>query len=72
MTKNEFIKKLRLNFNSNENEWENKTIPEYLEAIERYAEDVQGFYDNTNQNIDSEIASWKVFSDILIGASTYE
>lgn len=75
MTKNEFIKSiknLRLDFESNENVWENKTIPEYLDAIERYADDIQGYYDNTTQNIDSEKASWKIFSDILTGASIYE
>jgi hypothetical protein len=75
MTKNEFIEsitKLRLNFESNSENWENKTIPDYLEALESYINDIQGYYDKTQQNVNSEIADWKVFSDILVGASVYE
>ena len=34
--------------------------------------DIQEFYDNTNQNINSENVSWKIFADILKGASIYE
>ncbi len=75
MTKNEFItsvKALRLDFENNPEKWENKTIPEFLEAIENYADDIQGYYNNTKQNINSETANWKVFADILNGASVYE
>ncbi|TDP59931.1 DUF7660 family protein [Flavobacterium dankookense] len=75
MTKDEFIKsikKLRIDFEQNNENWENKTIPDYLEALERYTEDIQSYYDNTKQEINSEKADWKIFSDILIGASIYE
>ena len=52
--------------------WENKTLPDFLEALSRYTEDIQGYYDNTNQQTDADIPSWKVFADILMGASIYE
>jgi hypothetical protein len=38
----------------------------------RYSEDIQGYYDNTNQNIDANTPSWKLFADILLGAKIYE
>ncbi|WP_299432994.1 hypothetical protein [uncultured Aquimarina sp.] len=52
--------------------WENKDTDSFFEALGRYTEDIQNFYDNTEQNVNSENASWKVFADILKGASIYE
>ncbi|KOS07733.1 hypothetical protein AM493_18030 [Flavobacterium akiainvivens] len=67
-----FIKQLQQDLENNPDGWENKTLPEFLEAIQRYTEDIQGYYNNTSQNIDSTQASWKVFADILMGAKVYE
>lgn len=75
MTKQEFIlftENLRTDFLQNKEQWENKTIEDYLEAISRYAEDIDGYYKNTNQDIDLKEIDWKVFSDILKGSSIYE
>ncbi|WP_299215095.1 hypothetical protein [uncultured Aquimarina sp.] len=52
--------------------WENKDTHSFIEALGRYTEDIQNYYDNTDQNVNSENASWKVFADILKGASIYE
>ncbi len=54
------------------NKWENNNLADYLEAISSYAEDIQGYYDNTKQDVNADNPSWKVFADILIGASMYE
>ena len=75
MTKKEFIQfieNLRLDFIQNKEQQENKTIEDYLEAISRYTEDINGYYKNTNQDIDLKEIDWKVFSDILKGSSMYE
>jgi hypothetical protein len=75
MTKQEFIlftENLRTDFIENKEQWENKTIEDYLEAMSSYAEDIDGYYKNTNQNIDLKMVNWKVFSDILKGSSIYE
>ncbi|WP_439480525.1 DUF7660 family protein [Chryseobacterium aquaticum] len=68
----QFIENLRLDFIQNKEQWENKTIEDYLEAISRYTEDINGYYKNTNQDIDLKEIDWKVFSDILKGSSMYE
>jgi hypothetical protein len=52
--------------------WENNTLPDFLEAMSRYTEDIQGYYDNTKQDIDANKADWKIFADILLGAKIYE
>lgn len=68
----EFIEHLRTDFIQNEEQRDNKTIENYLEAMSRYIRDIDGYYKNTNQNIDLEKVDWKIFSDILKGSSVYE
>ncbi|HEY8560840.1 MAG TPA: hypothetical protein VIL74_10735 [Pyrinomonadaceae bacterium] len=56
----------------NSEEWGNITLEDFLEAMESYTEDIQGYYNNTNQNVDADQASWKVFADILMGSRIYD
>jgi hypothetical protein len=67
-----FIELLRMDFLNNPNGWENKTIDDFLEAFARYTSDIQGYYDNTDQNVNADTPDWKVFADIFKGASNYE
>lgn len=53
-------------------EWENVKLPDFLEAMAAYTKDIQGYYNNTGQSLDANDASWKVFTDILMGAKIYE
>jgi membrane protease subunit (stomatin/prohibitin family) len=66
----EFIRLLRRDFEVNN--WENNNLADFLEAMERYAEEVQGYYNNTQQNINANEPSWQVFADILMGSTMYE
>ena len=68
----EFVESLRADFLSDPGKWTNKTIDDYLEAIARYAQDIQGYYDNTGQTVNADNPDWKTFSDILKGATIYE
>lgn len=67
-----FMDLLRKDFLENPEGWKNKTVPDFLEALSSYAEDIQGYYDNTNQNIDANKPDWKTFSEIFKGARIYE
>ncbi|WP_313578997.1 hypothetical protein [Chishuiella sp.] len=67
-----FIELLRQDFLDNPNEWENKTIDNFLDAISSYSEDIQGYYDNMKLNINADDANWSTFADILKGAKIYE
>jgi hypothetical protein len=70
-----FIQLLRLmqaDLQQNREAWENNTLSTFIEAMERYAEDIQGYYDFNQQNIDANVPSWKVFADIMRGAIVYE
>lgn len=73
--KKEFVKFIGLlikDYERNYAVWENLTIEDFLYAIQSYAEDLDGYYKNTNQKINANEPSWKVFSDILKGARIYE
>jgi hypothetical protein len=75
MTRQEFIKFLKefkTDFDKNEANSEPKTLSDFLESMIAYTEDIQGFYDNLDMNINADEASWENFSHILKGASMYE
>ncbi|MDN5286366.1 MAG: hypothetical protein JWR38_2640 [Mucilaginibacter sp.] len=67
-----FLSSLRNGFENNTGTWENTTLSDFLEALEAYADDVQGYYDNIHRGINADIPTWRVFADILEGASMYE
>lgn len=67
-----FLDLLRKDFLENREEWQNKNIEDFLEAMTRYTEDIQGYYDNTNQNIDANKPRWEIFADTLKGSKIYE
>ncbi|WP_313185650.1 DUF7660 family protein [Sphingobacterium siyangense] len=67
-----FLNLLRQDLLQNPETWENKTLPDFLDALESYTEDIQGYYNNTNANVDAEKATWSTFADIFKGAKIYE
>lgn len=67
-----FIESLRRELISNPEKWGNTNLADFLEAIAAYTKDIHGYYMNTGQNGDIENPGWKVFADILTGASVYE
>ena len=67
-----FLQLLKTDLEQNGDEWENKTLLDFLEAMSRYAEDIEHYYKNTGQDINADIANWHIFADILKGAKIYE
>ena len=49
----------------NPENWENKTLPDFLEALSAYTEDVQGYYNNIKLDINADKPDWSTFADIL-------
>ncbi|MEX0359808.1 MAG: hypothetical protein AB3N10_02350 [Allomuricauda sp.] len=68
----EFLRELRIDLKENNSKWENRTLEGFLEAMEAYTKDVQGYYDNMKMNIDADKPTWENFKTILKGASIYE
>ena len=67
-----FLDLLRNDFLDNADNWENKTLPDFLEALSSYTEDIPGYYDNTNQKVNADKPNWQTFADIFKGATMYE
>lgn len=67
-----FLDLLRRDLLNNQTEWENKTLPEFLEALSAYTEDVQGYYENQKLDVDADIPTWQLFADLFKGAKIYE
>ncbi|HEY9004093.1 MAG TPA: hypothetical protein VIM89_22230 [Mucilaginibacter sp.] len=67
-----FLDLLSKDYVENPATWENKTVPELLEAMSRYSEDIDGYYHNTKQNIDADKPDWGTFAHIFLGAKIYE
>ncbi|KAA1244548.1 hypothetical protein [Aquimarina sp. RZ0] len=67
-----FLKVILDEYQKHPERWENHKMEDFLEAMIRYSDDVQQYYKNTNQEINADEAQWKVFADIIKGASIYE
>jgi hypothetical protein len=67
-----FLEEFRQDLIENPNKWENTNLEDFLEAMIRYTDDLQGYYHNTKQKIKADIPEWQVFADILKGARIYE
>ena len=67
-----FIDLLRQDLVDNSESWENKKLDTFLDAISSYATDIQGYYDNTKQNVNADEPNWQTFADIFKGAKIYE
>lgn len=67
-----FLSLLRQDLLENPENWENKTIPDFLEALSSYAEDIQGYYNNMKQDVNADKPNWQTFADIFKGATMYE
>jgi hypothetical protein len=67
----EFILALKLDWELNEPEWENRELPVFLEAASAWVEDMDGYYTNQGKELNKE-NKWRVFADILYAAKMYE
>jgi len=68
----EFLEEFRKDLRENTSDWENRTLEDFLEAMQAYTSDVQGFYDNMKMDIDADEPTWENFKVILKGARVYE
>jgi hypothetical protein len=67
----DFIAALRLDLETNPDEWENRTLDGFLDAMEAWVRAMDGFYKNTGQKM-PETPDWRMFAHILYAAKIYE
>jgi len=66
-----FVQELAHNLRTKPQEWENVTLPEYLEAMAAWLEDADGYYANAGKPIPQQ-PSWQNLAEILLAAKHYE
>ena len=71
-----FLKLLNKEYKENGDSWENGTLPDFLEALTSWAEDMDGYYANlglaSEIDLEQNSALWRVFADMLMAARVYE
>ena len=67
----EFVNLLSTDYQKNIDEWENKSIDLFLQAIEGWMEDMEGFYENSGLDTPKNIV-WKLLSIMLYVGKIYE
>ena len=67
-----FLQHLLADYLKNGKDWENQNLGDFLEALSAYAADIPGFYNNMSIAVNADSASWRVFADMLRGATVYE
>lgn len=66
-----FMEIIRMDLQKNEINWVNDELPNYLEAIQSWIKDMDGFYENMNQE-KPEFIDWSFLATVLIAAKFYE
>ncbi len=74
-TRDDFIRFLNLlieDYEKNNEEWENNNLSLYLKALANYTNSIDANYMHRKINEDANVATWRRFADILMGATVYE
>lgn len=67
-----FVARMADDLRDHPEQWENTTLPEFLDALSRYLIDVPGYCRNVAPHIDPDRPEWSLFACVLLGASVYE
>lgn len=66
-----FVLRLKDDLLANPQKWENRDLSPFLEAMAGWIADMEGYYKNTGQDLDS-LPPWRIVADMLMGARVYE
>ena len=66
-----FVRALTENLRAHPSEWENATLPEFLEALAAWVEDLPGYFHNRGLAV-PEPPDWRTFALVLSAARIYE
>jgi hypothetical protein len=66
-----FISMLRDDLKNNSDTWENMNLNDYLEAMQSWVEDIEGWEKNCSIDV-SKISHWQLVANILLASKMYE
>lgn len=68
----EFAREILQDCKSNSYNWTNNNLYDFIDGIASYAEDIDGYYQNMKSLKSPNIPTWRIFAQILKGATQYE
>ena len=66
-----FVRNLVGNLKQSPGDWENQTLPDFLEALAGWVEDMPGFYQSCGRPV-PDGPDWKVLAEMMLAARVYE
>jgi hypothetical protein len=66
-----FIEALSGDYTDNSSTWSNKDLGAFLGAMSAWAEDMEGYYANSGEDVALR-SPWGVLADLLMAARVYE
>jgi hypothetical protein len=67
----DFLEHFTADLRENEDEWDNTDLGSYLTGFTRFAKDMDGYFENREESVDTGIPTWKLFAQMLLAASVY-
>lgn len=67
----QFVRDLLREYRADADAWENTTLPDFLEAMSAWIDDMDGWYANRGEAMPDQ-PSWATFAQILGAATVYE
>lgn len=61
----DFLKKMIESYDNHIEDWENKNVRDFISGLSIFAEEIDGYYLNMNENVDIEKITWKMAAQIL-------
>jgi hypothetical protein len=66
-----FLDAFHADFTVNRGSWENSDLASFLEAMAAWSQSMEGFYENTGEDIAS-VTPWRMLADLLMAGRVYE
>lgn len=66
-----FVELMAADLKKNPNEWENRDLESFLQAMASWIEDMDGYYQNQQIEMPKNI-NWHFMSSVLMAAKIYE
>jgi hypothetical protein len=67
-----FLEGLLQNLHDYPDDWDNNDLKSYIDGFYGFVLSIDGYYKNTNQNIDTEKITWNMLAKMMRAARVYE
>ena len=66
-----FVGEMITNLKEHSDEWGNDNLASFLQGLQSFSKDMQGYYHNVGEPVDVETISWRMAAQMLLAASVY-